>query len=115
MKPPYARDLGTHVYNGRTLHFWAVDATYIRRNYPRGIEFTMGGHHYVYKWIPRGEIWLDSALPIDELQYTARHEEEEEYLMAVKRVSYEYAHHVANQVEAVERRANKPSIHFVLF
>ena len=110
---PYIKCLGTFSDGLQMMHVWTVDASYVRVTYPNGIEFTMGGHHEKYPFIPTNEIWLDSALPIVELEYTLfDHELPEHYRMRFKHMSYSNAHELSNIKELSMRRLGRPSAYF---
>lgn len=105
---PYIKLLGSFSDGLQLMKAWTVDATYVRAHYPNGIEFTMGGHHLVYPFIPDNEIWLDSALPPEELNYTLHdHELPEHYLMKFKYLPYSKAHNIANARELQARKSKE--------
>jgi hypothetical protein len=62
--------------------------------------FTVGGHHWVYPFIPRDEAWLDEAYTSEpkEVKYFIAHELEELKHMK-KGMRYEDAHALANKLE----------------
>lgn len=63
-------------------------------------DFTMGGHWYVYKYVPRREVWLEEGLSQQAMACTLLHELVERTLQMKKRYSYDRAHDFANGVEA---------------
>ncbi len=110
MRQPYVRYYGTFSDGHQDLRVYGVDAPYIRRTYPGGIEF-FAGHHQVYNWIPEGEVWIDSAFPPSEVEYiVGDHELPEHFKMKIQHMLYEAAHTDANKIELRARRAHKPSI-----
>lgn len=65
--------------------------------------FTMGGHWLVYDYVPKNEVWIDSALLTKELKYVVIHELEELKLMK-KGKDYNVAHDFACAYEKEARR-----------
>lgn len=84
---------------------YLVDGEAVRKDH---ITFTMGGHGYVYDYIPKNEIWIDENLkdkPAD-MEATIRHELFEIKKMRDEGLSYEEAHELANAMEKEVR--NEP-------
>lgn len=79
------------------LSIFLIDPEPVKVLYP---SFTMGGHPEVYSFIPKGEIWIDSALNEREAHLSAMHEYVEFCLM-LKGVSYDDAHEAALRAEAI--------------
>jgi hypothetical protein len=96
--PPRLRLL----YMSDKVEVWLVDGTYVREVYD--IDFTQGGHHYRYAWIPEREIWIDDALHADEWVYIVMHEALERKLMKTGGLTYEVAHEIASRIELKFRR-----------
>jgi len=67
------------------------------------INFTMGGHHYVYNRIPEDEIWIDDN-NYKERAATIVHEVHERNKMKFKKLSYSKAHKLANRKEKEFRK-----------
>lgn len=61
-------------------------------------DFTQGGHEYVYKFIPKGEVWLDDDIFKKEIPFVLIHELHERRWMA-RGLRYDPAHEYANAVE----------------
>ena len=61
-------------------------------------DFTEGGHWRVYKWIPRGEIWIGDDIGIEERPYLVIHETDEMHYMA-HWMAYDAAHKRASELE----------------
>jgi hypothetical protein len=80
---------------------WLVDGELVRDLYY--IEFTEGGHHYVYDFVPKYEVWLDDDLKENELPYVLLHELHERNLMH-KGWTYDHAHHSSSIIEYKCRR-----------
>ncbi|MEK7504361.1 MAG: hypothetical protein AAB550_02585 [Patescibacteria group bacterium] len=80
---------------------WLVDGELVRDLYY--IEFTEGGHHYVYDFVPKYEVWLDDDLETAELPYVLLHELHERNLMHTG-LTYNHAHHSSSIIEYKCRR-----------
>ena len=89
-----------HTYSSPKLKVWVVDGELIRDFFY--IDFTQGGHEYVYAFVPQGEVWLDDDLVPVEREYVLLHELHERYLMA-QGLSYPDAHESSSKLE-LERR-----------
>lgn len=68
------------------------------------VDFTLGGHGYRYRFIPRGEIWIDDAVRPGERASVLHHEGIEVAHMAGGML-YEEAHRLASRAEQRYRRA----------
>ena len=66
-------------------------------------KFLLGGHGYVYSYIPRNEVWIDDAQDKKEMKYSLTHELYEANLMK-KGMDYNSAHDFALAAEKYERR-----------
>lgn len=72
------------------MRVWIVDRDAIVRNlYP---EFIMGGNDQRYRFNPLDEVWIDSNIGVEELEYTIEHELIERRLMLERGWSYDRAH-----------------------
>lgn len=76
---------------------WAVNGKLVRDRF--NSDFSQGGHGYVYPWIPKGEIWIDEVLSLDEVPYVVEHERFERKLMKERGLSYDEAHELAKARE----------------
>jgi len=78
------------------LEVWVIDGQAVRSNYY--IDFTEGGHYYVYPWVPQNEVWLDNDVVESERPYVLLHELFERNLM---KLGWEYhkAHRLASRIE----------------
>lgn len=84
------------------VHLETVDVTGIRLD---DINFTMGGHHYVYpELIPEDKIYLDNCMDKDNMIATSIHEFVERTFMKFYGISYEPAHKLSNDVELIVRK-----------
>jgi hypothetical protein len=90
------------IFLGGNVEVWLVDGTYVREAFD--IDFTQGGHHYRYKWIPEKEIWIDDSLHTDERPFVILHEAVERKLMKTGGLTYEVAHEIASRIELQFRR-----------
>jgi hypothetical protein len=70
------------------------------------LNFTLGGHGFRYRFIPRGEIWIDDAVAAGERPAILHHEAVEVDLMAAG-LAYPAAHARASRAE-VRFRAGRP-------
>jgi hypothetical protein len=70
--------------------------------------FTQGGHGYVYKYIPKDEIWVEKVVNSDDQRHNMAHEMEEYDLMKYRGLTYAKAHKIAIEDEAVERAKCNP-------
>jgi hypothetical protein len=83
------------------LAAWIVNGELVRDLY--FIDFTEGGHHYVYNWVPFMEVWIDNDLNPEERYYVLLHELHERYLMYTG-LTYPHAHHSSSIIEYKCRR-----------
>ncbi len=67
-------------YSTKKLKVWIVDGKAVRDIF--FLDFTQGGHGYVYDFIPKNEIWIDDDVEPDELKFVLLHELHERNLMA---------------------------------
>jgi hypothetical protein len=89
------------------VKIYLVDGEAVRCDH---IEFTMGGHGYVYDYIPKNEIWIDENLKdkSDDMEATIKHEMFEVRKMRDEGLTYEEAHELANAMEKEVR--NEPDV-----
>ncbi len=83
------------------LSVWIVDGRLVRSVFD--IDFTEGGHDYVYEYIPMDELWIDNDMGDDERPYVLLHELHERKLMA-RGWDYDRAHEDASRIEKYCRR-----------
>jgi hypothetical protein len=62
------------------LSVWIVDGRLVRSVFY--IDFTAGGHDYVYEFVPENEVWVDNDIDEDERPYVLLHELHERNRMA---------------------------------
>ena len=102
MKEPYLRNLERR----DKVTVWLVNGKYVREHFY--LDFTQGGHGYVYDFIPLNEVWIDDDLSTDERPYVIAHEFYERALMK-EGVTYDTAHTAANVVEKSARHITRLS------
>jgi hypothetical protein len=83
------------------VEIWRVDGGKVRDRYY--IDFTIGGHDRVYSFIPKGEVWIDDDVDMDELYDSILHELWERSFMG-EGTEYEDAHEKATKREQKERK-----------
>jgi hypothetical protein len=86
--------------DGTTIY--EVDGEYIRDNID--IEFTEGGHSFVYEWIPEDEIWVEKMKSKNDQREILSHEITEYTLMKYGKKEYDEAHGYASSAEAILRK-----------
>jgi hypothetical protein len=75
---------------------WIVDGRLVRSVFD--VDFTEGGHDYVYEFVPQNEVWIDNDLEEAERPYVLLHELHERNLMA-QGWDYDRAHEDASKIE----------------
>jgi hypothetical protein len=80
--------------NGTSV--WIVNGRLVRSVFD--IDFTEGGHDYVYEFVPENEIWIDDAIVEVERGYILLHELHERNRMA-KGWTYSKAHAESSRLE----------------
>lgn len=113
------KDVYDHVYvkkfpeysiNG--IKVWLINGKLVRDTFY--IFFTEGGHHYVYKFVPKDEIWIDDSLNPKEYDYVLFHEAIERNLMKYNKMIYDNAHDVAIKYEAILRRTKTDPVPLIM-
>lgn len=90
-------------YSGKMVSVWIVDGELARSLF--FLNFTEGGHNFVYNFIPENEVWIDDDISPLERKFILLHELYERYLMAVKKwTSYDKAHARASRLEYFYRK-----------
>jgi len=80
----------------------------IRGDLARGYyktDYTEGGHGYVYRWVPKPEIWIDDGVDRREVPFIVCHEYIERRLMRDAGLEYDHAHEICSKVEYELRKA----------
>ncbi len=75
---------------------WIVNGRCVRSVFD--IDFTAGGHDFVYEFVPEKEVWIDDAIEEDERPYVLLHELHERNRMAAG-WPYSKAHAESSKVE----------------
>lgn len=75
---------------------WIVDGRLVRSVFD--VDFTEGGHDYVYEFVPENEVWIDNDLEEAERPFVLLHELHERNLMA-KGWDYDRAHEDSSKLE----------------
>ena len=83
-------------YSTEKVKVWVVSGEVVRSLF--FLDFTEGGHSYVYSFIPKDEVWIDDDVEPDELKFVLLHELHERNLMS-KRMKYEPAHARSSKIE----------------
>lgn len=89
---------------------WIVDGRLVRSVFD--VDFTEGGHDYVYEFVPESEVWIDNDLEEVERPYVLFHELHERNLMAAG-WDYDRAHDDASRLEYYYRH-NPNELHAAL-
>lgn len=76
-------------------------------------DFWGGGHHKVYPFIPKEEIWIDDDVPSGEREFIILHELHERNLMISKGMKYSLAHRNATEIEDYCRHHPKKLLHYI--
>jgi hypothetical protein len=91
---------------GNDVTVWLVDGAVVRDFYKT--DYTEGGHGYVYRWVPKPEIWVEATLERAELPYIVTHEFLERRLMHDAGLDYDSAHEISSKVEYTLREGRGP-------
>ncbi|MCX6173139.1 MAG: hypothetical protein NTZ27_00080 [Ignavibacteriales bacterium] len=89
---------------------WIIDGRLVRSVFD--VDFTEGGHDYVYEFVPQNEVWIDNDLEEVERPYVLLHELHERNLMA-KGWDYDRAHEDSSKIE-YHCRHNPNELHIAL-
>lgn len=75
---------------------WIVDGRLVRSVFD--VDFTAGGHDFVYEFVPQNEVWIDDAIVETERPYVLLHELHERNRMAAG-LHYSEAHAESSRLE----------------
>lgn len=78
------------------VQVWIVQGRLVRSVFD--IDFTAGGHDYVYEFVPENEVWIDDDVQEDERGYVLLHELHERNRMAAG-WPYQKAHAESSRLE----------------
>ncbi len=99
-KVPDAIYLGEYVTlpdpKGPVTVCW-VDGNLVRCYYKT--DYTQGGHHYVYPWVSKQQIWVEDGVDHREAHFIVCHEYLERRLMRDGGLQYDRAHEIASALE----------------
>src|SRR5437588_4114379 len=79
------------------VEIWLVDGNVVRSLYKT--DYAEGGHGYVYRWVPKEQIWVEKDLDRWELPFIVSHEYIELRLMRDEGIEYDEAHEICSKVE----------------
>jgi len=82
------------------VKIWIVDGPKVRQHLDG--DFTFAGHGYKYDFIPKDEVWLDSAMSVEQAYFALFHEMNER-LMIARSGDYDSAYPEALALELRER------------
>jgi hypothetical protein len=95
---PLGRDVHERLWkmleNG--ISVWIVNGRMVRSVFD--VDFTAGGHDYVYEFVPQNEVWIDDAIEEPERGYVLLHELHERNRMAAG-LPYSKAHEESSKLE----------------
>lgn len=80
----------------KKVKVWIVNGEVVRDLF--FIDFTEGGHDFVYSFIPKNEVWIDDDLNSEDIKFVILHEVYERRLMS-KGMDYDSAHKRASHIE----------------
>lgn len=83
---------------------YIVDGNHIRNNI--FVDFVLGGHGYVYDFVPKDEIWIERIQNSKDEQYNFTHEVIEYLLMKHCKKYYDDAHDFSAKIEDILRKYN---------
>ena len=78
---------------GNGVQVWFVNGRLVRSCYD--VEFTEGGHDYVYEFVPQNEVWIDDDIHADERGFVLLHERN----AMARGIDYDTAHDDASRLE----------------
>jgi hypothetical protein len=79
------------------IKVWWVDGSLVRSYYKT--DYTQGGHHLVYPWVPAAEIWVEDGIDHREAPFVVCHEYLERRLMRDAGLGYDRSHEIASALE----------------
>lgn len=91
------KKLDEHMSNYAGVSVYIVDGNYVRNNFD--VDFVLGGHGYVYDYVPKDEIWIENVPSTEDQYFNLRHEIYERDLMLEKGIEYDKAHEEAANFE----------------
>jgi hypothetical protein len=79
------------------INVWIVNGNLVRSYYKT--DYAEGGHGFVYRWVPKNEIWIDDDVHQREIPFIVAHEYVEHRLMRDEKIDYDTAHDICSRVE----------------
>lgn len=98
---------GTDIHTKEKMSAYLVDGKWIRDNI--WTDWTAGGNHSRYFFVPDGEFWLDIA-DVNEADVDLIHETTEYLAMRVEGLNYDKGHARANEAEFEVRQYPERSV-----
>lgn len=83
-------------FSSPKLSIWIINGKRVRDLLY--VDFTAGGHEFVYKFVPKGEVWIDDDVPASDRNFVLVHELRERKLMSGGQ-PYDLAHYLALKTE----------------
>jgi hypothetical protein len=113
IKLPQGRDMHIRLWKKLRgeLSVWIVNGRLVRSVFD--IDFTAGGHDYVYEFVPENEVWIDDDIEEAERGYVLVHELHERNKMA-SGWDYDKAHADSSRLE-YHLRHHPDELHDALF
>ncbi len=91
-------------YSSKKIKVWIVNGEAVRDLF--FLDFTEGGHAYVYPFVPKEEVWIDDDINPKELKFVLLHELHERKLMSAG-MKYDSAHKSSSEIEYYCRKHPK--------
>ena len=97
-KLPEGKDVHVRLWKQlkTNVSVWIVNGRLVRSIFD--IDFTAGGHDYVYEFVPENEVWIDDEIEEPERGYVLLHELHERNRMAAGWI-YDKAHAESSRLE----------------
>lgn len=89
-------------YSSDDLKVMLVSGQAVRDKF--SVDFSLAGHDAVYKYVPKGEVWVEEGLAPHDRKVILVHELWERHLMGFG-MDYEEAHRRANRLEENVRKS----------
>lgn len=87
----------TPIFKYKDVTIMLIDGEEVRNKI--SVDFTMGGHEFVYDYVPENEVWIEDLKSNFDKLCTIIHELVERYIMGKYGTEYEEAHDIATKVE----------------
>ena len=87
----------TPLFKYKDVTIMLIDGEEVRNKI--SVDFTMGGHEFVYDYVPENEVWIEDLKSDFDKLCTIIHEIVERYIMGKYGTEYEEAHDIATKVE----------------